>query len=362
MDYLSMLSVSLAELVLDALRPLLRLNMPFHDYVILVLRKAMFAKYDSRLFFFPFYSVAKSSRNTDGRMIALIGFLRLLKAQDDPWPLLYSTVSVSSLRQQQEQQMPVLVLSESLVSPSEIISNISRSLLHQYEVRARLYSSLSDLLNDTTLFALAQPTLELLMPQLQKYIGSSNPEAPAAPLLLDTCLSMAPSAAEGEDLVKPQEPLSLLLHVVLKALLVQQQLESSASAESSGGGGGGSSSSGGSGTAAAMIKTMRHLAVRLAACEPEEFDLDKNGEYVMASASGARNVFAASALLGCYAAMMDFALQQDSFSRDSCETAIALFKKMNLLRGLLASAASSKGFAAKGLQSLSFFSLSLSFM
>jgi fanconi anemia group I protein len=125
-EYISMQSTDIYSALLEAVNPLFK-NRKFQDFIILQLRKSMF------------------NRETEARLIALRGFITLLKSKSD------------------NREGSSTVVKNSL--DIEIINNLRRCLTQQYEVKEELYKCFLEVLE--TKPEITENIMNFLLDQVQ---------------------------------------------------------------------------------------------------------------------------------------------------------------------------------------------------
>ncbi|KNC56316.1 fanconi anemia group I protein [Thecamonas trahens ATCC 50062] len=300
-NYLSYLNLATAAALIAALIPLASVLPSFLDHLMLVLKKSLF------------------NRELTSRLVALSGFVALLRALCiDETPAsntshvstASSATGAASLDLFSFSQAPPMNSNGAAAAPStraetnpddfrlvlpnghalalEILGHLKRCLTQQYAVRALLYDALPEVAARVP--ALGQDVLELLYFQLSKYYvkASTGP-----PLNLGGAVVVKPDA----ELVVVVDDLPGLLRAVRKAL--------SAVAKPDGGFE--------RATFAAALSTMfESICERSAACNAEDYELDKTANFDPAVVAGAANHTRATLLLGLHEVLIETAVSREA--------------------------------------------------
>ncbi|KAL0084097.1 FANCI solenoid 4-domain-containing protein [Phycomyces blakesleeanus] len=290
LDFLSFLPNPAARQLLTAIQPVASENDQFRDGLMLVLRKSMFSK------------------DQDGRMISVYGFLKLLQGH----------VSEDTIREGNN-KATLSIASEEIAF--EILGLLRRCFSQQIEVRAEAYEGLGRLAGQRT--TLAGDIFEILYAQLLK-IYQQDTGVPT-PLKLDVCVEN--SLTGGRPRIV--EPIPILLASILKTLRILDTMEhNSVTSES--------------------VKQCREhissLTFRLSKADPDDYELDKSANFDASAYIGQRNLFYSELLLGSYEAVMEYEFMTQKNSQESCELVLNIFKKRKLLLQLVKeNAAGDKG-------------------
>ncbi|XP_052249477.1 Fanconi anemia group I protein-like isoform X2 [Dreissena polymorpha] len=323
-DYLSMLSPGSAEGLLGAVQPLLKLSMSLKDALMLVLRKAMFA------------------RQLESRKIGAGGFLMILKHFRVLGGLRSSQASQPSFSASQ-----VEVDVHHRVNPSsnealclEILGNLRRCLSQQADVRLLLYQGLTDVLDRNT--QLREPILSMLLVQLRQFYEGNTEVLP--PIRLEPCI-----VAQG-DQVFLAEPLAHLVCCIQQCLVKSAEIlrkscsgndnESIADEEEE--------EEGEECEVQKELEGMMNSVVeRMITAEMEDFELDKSADYSLANSVGIRNNIFAILVLGTYESLMEYTFLSGKLNESRTRQLLQLFenykKLSDVLRERASAAAGKKG-------------------
>ncbi|CAG8563078.1 2562_t:CDS:10 [Ambispora leptoticha] len=183
-DYLSYLSVDIADLLLKAVQPIILLDQSFRDGLMLVLRKCMFAK------------------NIEGRQIALKGFIQILMifTQENDDPMILSNNLTSDSVQVQESKALKL----------EILGILRRTFNQQADIRLVLHDGLMRVMDLSE--TLNSDIFEILHTQFQRYFEMETSLHPI--LRLDLCIENV----AGE--LSAVEPLGNLIQCISRSVTI----------------------------------------------------------------------------------------------------------------------------------------------
>jgi fanconi anemia group I protein len=258
--YLALLEPKIAHVLLQAVHPLLTVNSPLFDHVVLVLRKAMF------------------SRELNARLIAVQGFLELLQTANNH----YQDAEAHAKAQIDQVQF-------------EILGFLRRSLAQQCEIRELLYTGLPKIFGSSR--GSRASILELLLQHLLKYCRPDDDVL----LSLADCTETTP---DGETRI--QEPIHKLLHCIVTCLAVDDL-----NADDGDGNGNGNDVGSASGdmhdqasesdafVRGQLVDILERISHNLLKSELEAFELDKSSDY-SGSREGQQNSKRAMLLYGCY--------------------------------------------------------------
>ncbi|KAK3244054.1 hypothetical protein CYMTET_46321, partial [Cymbomonas tetramitiformis] len=274
LEYFAFLAPSTAVGLLLAVKPLFPLRPDLRDFIVLLLRKAMF------------------SCEVAPRLIAVKGFLHLIYHDLRHPELRGSNQHEASCSQQpSSSQVSEFTLNVSTGAGGllqEMLAFLRRALTQQALVRATLYEGLYGIVLADPLAGDA--VFQLLLPHVRRFYEAD--EGLAAPLKLEACALMN----NDTTTVRLVEPLQHLLQCVNRLLLLQPAvLDGSAFSA----GTGSLHGSGGSRGAAGVLK--EHLASlqrRILKCELEDFELDQSSDFSPTTPQGALNLEYANILLG----------------------------------------------------------------
>ncbi|XP_038070700.1 Fanconi anemia group I protein-like isoform X2 [Patiria miniata] len=312
LDYLAFLSPSSAEGLLRAVQPLTKLNVSLKDSLMLVLRKAMFA------------------RQGDARKIAVSGYLQILQSFQ-----VYESLSASQLSSQSYMSSS----SQTLVDihtrshqPShyeamvclEILGNLRRCFTQQADVRLILYEGLYEVLYNNS--KLKDTIVEMLSKQWTRYYEPDEDILP--PIKLNQCI-MAQA-----DQVSSTEPVSHLLqslcHCVLrcKKLILQAEDDDDEDVDED------------DEHLRSLIQQQQEmlssLTQRMIKSDLEDFELDKSADFSQTSGVGVKNTIFANLVLGVYEVLMVYnSTNNDRSAATSGEQLLQLYGKYHKLAEIL---------------------------
>jgi len=238
LEYLSFMPPATAVALIRALEPALRLSSSLLDYLMIILRKAVF------------------SREQDARMVALQGFLLLAQGN-------FGGSRTAGSSEAAAQQQDTLAL--------EIIGQLRRTMAHQVQMRERLYDGLCDVVAAKP--ALVEDVAAALLPQLQRYLHS---DASGTRILLEKCLDSTKAILE---------PIGKLLRALAVCVAIRTR-SAPGLGESSADVRGGEGSKGKEaadqdtvGVIGEVRSVLDRLAVWIAETDPEDFDMDKDTDF-----------------------------------------------------------------------------------
>ncbi|KAL1915527.1 uncharacterized protein VTP21DRAFT_6651 [Calcarisporiella thermophila] len=253
LDYLCFMSLPIAEHLMKAVQPLIYLSASLRDGLLLVLRKGMFSK------------------ELDGRLIALSGFLEMLR----PPQYMKDAAERPSTSTQLNQDLDATTQHDIEALWIEILGMLRRCFSQQSEVRVMLYRGLDRLIDINP--ELNIMIFEILYQQFQKfYVQDLNI---STPFRFEECVNS--DTAGGVP--KMTEPIHHLLSCLCKTVrsLSTHDLDVRHLAE-----------------CRSLLVT---LAQRFVRADVEDYELDKSAEFN----AGIRNNIYADMLLGCYEVMME---------------------------------------------------------
>ncbi|CAO3609229.1 unnamed protein product [Cunninghamella blakesleeana] len=272
LEYLSLLSFPTAKQLLTAVKPITIDNIRFRDSLILVLRKSMF------------------TRELDGRMISVFGFLDILHTQ-----LESVKNSLNSTKKMAAEGVAY-----------EILGLLRRCFSQQYEIREIAYNGLGyiSLKFDT----LINDIFEILNTQFLRIYEAND--GIATPLKLDVCV-------EQGSQTKLIEPIHILLMNLLSVIRVlkNKQYETD--------------------TFTLSHEHIKSLTVRLIKLDLEDYELDKFANFDTTTPVGLRHYYNSEMIIGCIDALMEHEFFVNGDSMESCQIILGLFKKRTQLLGLL---------------------------
>ncbi|KAG0022531.1 hypothetical protein BGZ80_000035 [Entomortierella chlamydospora] len=264
LDYLSFLSLTTAVRLMAAVKDVAKVNKPFRDSLILILRKALFSK------------------TLESRQVALSGFLLLLSPSSKPQLSLRSGPSRTGA-QGSENDMPGYSM--------EILGMLRRCLGQQGEVRLSLYTGLMELIETTS--SLNTIIFEVLQVHFVQFYDQTGTRL--TPLKLEECVGN--SRTGGEPIFV--EPLHYLMCGVVRSLLSIQKKKRRLShsqdeiyADEC--------------QVSECHRDLERILLGLERAGLEDFELDKTSDFNMSSNIGARNNMYATLLTGCYESAIEY--------------------------------------------------------
>ncbi|XP_071827713.1 Fanconi anemia group I protein-like isoform X2 [Apostichopus japonicus] len=318
LDYLSMFQIQTSEGILNALTPLMKINVNLKDSLMLILRKAMFG------------------RQLESRKIAVLGYMKILRhfqvlgslPMSQPWS--QGNVSLSS----QQQTTAVEVHNGGNRQPAnytalvctEILWNLSRSLTQQAEVRRTLYQGLYGVVHHNS--KLLVPVLMLLVKQLDIYVDPDEDAEP--PMRLEPTIV---TQGEKVDIVEPLGDLiQSLVHCTMRAKKVQtaraaDMIDDVDEEEEDG-----DTLEEAVEEATAKLTSLRN---RLVKSEMEDFRLDKSADFSTTSPVGKNNTYLAMQLQHVFDAILEFTLTEDALSMEAADQILKLFTQRSQLQSIM---------------------------
>eukprot|EP00698_Gefionella_okellyi_P015230 TRINITY_DN4297_c0_g1_i1.p1 TRINITY_DN4297_c0_g1~~TRINITY_DN4297_c0_g1_i1.p1 ORF type:complete len:1288 (-),score=301.62 TRINITY_DN4297_c0_g1_i1:2000-5287(-) len=290
LEYLAYLPPATGSALLTAVQPLLRYSAHFQDYVVLVLRKAMF------------------HREEDARLIAVGGLLQLLihvgRRQQ----------ALTIMASQAEGDATDGAAESFSTLYGEILGYLRRCLTQQAAVREKLYYGLCAIsrgrLRDPFIF-------DILLAQVQRYVDLG-----AKPVLkIHRCIEVK---GDTPVLVEPLGCLLVCVHRCMQAIKSDRSIDSAA--------------------VTMLQQVLTQVLQNMLSCELEEFELDKSATYTQQTGEGRKNQQVALQLLSVLDALIEFAT-----ANDRMPDVIQLFKTSQQLRETLANPKAEK--ATKGRKS-----------
>ncbi|XP_053437640.1 Fanconi anemia group I protein [Nycticebus coucang] len=298
-DYLSFLPLQTVQGLLTAVQPLLKVSMSMRDSLILVLRKAMFA------------------RQLDARKSAVAGFLLLLKN----FKVLGSLSSSQCSQSIGVSQVHVDVHSRynSVANETfclEIMDSLRRCLGQQADVRLMLYEGFYDVLRRNS--QLANSIMQTLLSQLKQYYEPQPDLLP--PLKLEACI-----LTQGDQICL-QEPLDYLLCCIQhclawyksKVIPLQQGEEEEEEAFYQD-----------------LDDMLESITNRMIKSELEDFELDKSADFSQNTDTGIKNNICAFLVMGICEVLIEYNFSISNFSKNKFEDVLSLFKCYKTLSDIL---------------------------
>ncbi|XP_029411826.1 Fanconi anemia group I protein isoform X2 [Nannospalax galili] len=289
-DYLSFLPLQTVQGLLKAVQPLLKVSMSMRDSLILVLRKAMFA------------------RQLDARKSAVAGFLLLLKN----FKVLGSLSSSQCSQSIGVTQVHVDVHSRynSVANETfclEILDSLKRCLGQQVDVRLMLYEGFYDVLRRNS--QLANSIMQTLLSQLKQFYEPKHDLLP--PLKLGACV-----LTQGNQ-VFLQEPLDHLLSCIQHCLawyksrvIPLQQGDEEEEEE---------------GFYHELDDMLESITNRMIKSELEDFELDKSADFSQSTSVGIKNSICACLMMGVCEVLIEYNFSISNFSKSKFEEILSLF-------------------------------------
>ncbi|XP_059861423.1 Fanconi anemia group I protein isoform X1 [Delphinus delphis] len=289
-DYLSFLPLQTVQGLMKAVQPLLKVSLSIRDSLILVLRKAMFA------------------RQLDARKSAVAGFLLLLKN----FKVLGSLSSSQCSQSIGISQVHVDVHSRynSVANETfclEIMDSLRRCLGQQADVRLMLYEGFYDVLRRNS--QLANSIMQTLLSQLKQFYEPEPDMLP--PLKLEACI-----LTQG-DQISLQEPLDCLLCCIQHCLawyksrvMPLQQKEEEEEEE---------------GFYQDLDDMLESITSRMIKSELEDFELDKSADFSQSTGIGIKNNICAFLVMGVCEVLIEYNFSVSNFSKNKFEDVLSLF-------------------------------------
>ncbi|XP_036211599.1 Fanconi anemia group I protein isoform X1 [Myotis myotis] len=324
-DYLSFLPLQTVQGLLKAVQPLLKVSMSMRDSLILVLRKAMFA------------------RQLDARKSAVAGFLLLLKNFKVLGSLSSSQCS-QAIGISQQVHVDVHSRYNAVANEAfclEIMDSLRRCLGQQADVRLMLYEGFYDVLRRNS--QLANSIMQTLLSQLKQFYEPQSDVLP--PLKLEACI-----LTQG-DQISLQEPLDHLLCCIQHCLawykskvMPSQQGEEEEEEEEEG-------------FYQELDDMLESLTKRMIKSELEDFELDKSADFSQSTGIGIKNNICASLVMGVCEVLMEYNFSISNFSKNKFEDILSLFMCYKKLSDILTEKAGKGKTKAASKTSDSFLSL-----
>ncbi|XP_054433560.1 Fanconi anemia group I protein [Pteronotus mesoamericanus] len=302
-DYLSFLPPQTVQGLLKAVQPLLKVSMSMRDSLILVLRKAMFA------------------RQLDARKSAVAGFLLLLQN----FKVLGSLSSSQCSQPVGLSQVHVDVHSRYSAAANEafcleIMDSLRRCLGQQADVRLLLYEGFYDVLRRNS--QLANSIMQTLLSQLKQFYEPRPDVLP--PLKLEACI-----LTQG-DQISLQEPLDHLLCCIQHCLAwyksrvipLQQQEEEEEEEEEEG-------------FYQELEDMLESITTRMIKSELEDLELDKSADFSQSTGIGIKNNICASLVMGICEVLIEYNFSISNFSKNKFEDVLSLFMCYKKLSDIL---------------------------
>uniref|UniRef100_A0A2K6JNW2 FA complementation group I n=1 Tax=Rhinopithecus bieti TaxID=61621 RepID=A0A2K6JNW2_RHIBE len=276
-DYLSFLPLQTVQRLLKAVQPLLKVSMSMRDSLILVLRKAMFAKYVA-----SFYII--------GRCRPLM--LRLKLSLPSP-----STTCSHHYNS---------VANETFCL--EIMDGLRRCLSQQADVRLMLYEGFYDVLRRNS--QLANSIMQTLLSQLKQFYEPKPDLLP--PLKLEACI-----LTQG-DKISLQEPLDYLLCCIQHCLawykntvIPLQQGEEEEEEEEA--------------FYQDLDDILESITNRMIKSELEDFELVIADRFSQSTSIGIKNNICAFLVMGVCEVLIEYNFSISNFSKNKFEDILSLF-------------------------------------
>ncbi|PKC11484.1 hypothetical protein RhiirA5_354118 [Rhizophagus irregularis] len=287
LEYLTFLSVTTADNLLKAIQPLLYTNQSLRDGLMVILRKGLFTK------------------ELEGRQIALIGYLRLLKMQ---------AIHNREICPRSQMSSDVILSDNRTALSFEIIGNLRKCFSQQPQLRLSLYEGLLELMDihqcDNPIFPII---FNILYSHFQKFFELRS--SLYATFHIENCIE----TSNGEPHIL--EPLPYLLACLSKSIATfNKTIE----------GNEGNSKFNGAQLEESKMK-LKTLIEQLIHSDMSEFMIYPNADFRMSSKEGSRNNMCASILLGMYEAAIEHTFLASEHTSQSSEIILRLFKRYTAL-------------------------------
>jgi len=257
----------------DVLQPVLRLSVSLLDYLIIILRKALF------------------SREENARLVALQGFLFL--AEGNLAGTRASTASAASAASPDAS----IVSDDQDPLALEIIGQLRRTMAQQVQMRERLYDGLCDIVRAKP--HLIDDVAAALFPQLQKYCHS---DGSGMRIMLDRCVD------QNNGIIEPIGKLlrAVAVCVALKTKASTARSSATVSLIQDGGGekarGKEAADEDEGGVIGAARSYLDKLAGWIADSDAEDFDMDKETDF---SSNDTQHLSCARLLVGMHEVLFE---------------------------------------------------------
>ncbi|XP_068131301.1 Fanconi anemia group I protein [Hyperolius riggenbachi] len=304
-DHLFQLPFSTVLGLLKALQPLFKINISVRDFIILVLRKAMF------------------SSQIEARKSAVAGFLLLLKN----FKVLGSLSSSQCSQAIGASQVLVDVHTRYNSAANEafcleILGCLRRCLSQQEDIRRILYEGFYDVLRRNS--QLASPIMQTLVSQLKRYYEAEPDLLP--PLKLEKCIT-----AQKEQIIL-QEPLAHLLSSIHNCLSWYNQRSSLMQER-------GLEDEDDDDDYVACRKEideiLESITRRMIKCDLEEFELDKSADFSTNTGVGMKNHTYAVLVMEVCEVLIEYNFTTANFCKSNFEDILGLFKCYTKLADIL---------------------------
>ncbi|KAF9376152.1 hypothetical protein CPC16_000331 [Podila verticillata] len=321
LDYLSFLSLPTAVRLMAAVKDVAAINRPFRDSLLLILRKALFSKYDI------INDRWGHAMSLESRQVALSGLLLLL----EPSAMSHVNTRSGSSRAGGDHRQDL-----------EIPGYSTEILGQQGDIRLSLYIGLMSLVESSP--ALVPIVFEILHAHFVHFVDKTGTRL--APLKLDECVANARTGGEPSLI----EPLQFLMSGVVRSLVGIRKARRRTPRDAIGVD---------NDLVEESQKDLNKLVHALEAAGLEEFELDKTSDFHMASNIGVRNNMYASLLIGCFESSIEYLIlrlqtpvdsngkaamsshhrqhseQGGQLSTESVELTLHLFTKMRRLHDIV---------------------------
>ncbi|KAF9581425.1 hypothetical protein BGW38_001552, partial [Lunasporangiospora selenospora] len=272
LDCLSFLSLATAVRLMAAVKEITRLNRPFRDSLVLILRKALFSK------------------NMESRQVALSGFMLLLKPSQTSQPKARAGSSSAGMHSG--------MTSEWSEYSVEILG---KCLGQQGNIRLSLYIGLSELVETEP--NLHSVVFEILQAQFVHFYDRTGTRV--TPLLLEECITNSKTGGEPVLL----EPLQFLMSGVVRSLMAIQRQPTPSRRTSMGH----ENITVDEQQLYECHRDMDRIILGLERAGLEDFELDKTSDFNMTTSIGMRNNMYASLLIGCYESSIEYIVLKHQF-------------------------------------------------
>lgn len=304
LEYLAYMPHATAVSLIRALEPVLRLSSSLLDYLIIILRKALF------------------SREEDARMVALEGFLLLAQGN-------LSVASASASKNAEAHQQDPLAL--------ELIGQLRRTMAQQVQMRERFYDGLCDVVRAKPY--LIEDVAATLFPQLQRYCLS---DGSGTRIMLEKCV---------DDNNMIVEPIGKLLRAVAVCVALKTKARQSAGLapiridNTEGSRGKEAADEHEGGVIGAARGVLDKLASWIADTDPEDFDMDRETDF---NTSETQHLSVARLLVGMHEVLFEHVMLHPQVKVGQETKLFRGIRKMYAILELVSTAKAANKGGAKG--------------
>ena len=303
LEYVSFMPPATVVGLISALEPVLRQSSSLLDYLVIILRKALF------------------SREEDARMVAVQGFLLLAQGN-------LGAPSASGMPHEQD---PLAL---------EMIGQLRRTMTQQVQMRERLYDGLCHVVRAKPY--LIDDVAGALFPQLQKYC---NQDGSGMHIALERCIDSSTFVIV--------EPIGKLLRVLALCVALKTKTTVPGGGGDGGDGGGGGGSSKGKeaaqdeedGVIEAVRSQLDKLHEWISNVDSEDFDMDKDTDF---SSSETQHQSVVRLLVGMHEVLFEHAMLCPRVKVGQEKRLFKSVHKMHRLLDLVSAAKQSAKGAGKG--------------